>query len=147
MIWERHNHTFHTLQRLATTTGQSSSTSYMVWHRYQNEDTIDRGWTHALNTITHPFCASFSTRSLRFLYNPCAQRAVLECLRFKAAQGTNISKSGQRGWGRFPSSRITILSCTIEWYKHKYPGIMDKLKTSKYKCGHLYGRSNNYFNF
>ena len=60
-----------------------------------------------------------STSHILFLYASHSKRDVAGWRRFSSAQGTNISQSGQQGWGRFPSSIITTVSCTWRCMKWK----------------------------
>ena len=92
--------------------GQSSYISVSVQPSYLNKDTISRLWPYDLNPSAAPYHDSSSASLLRFCSAPLNQRAVVEFFWLSSVQGTDMSQLGQQGRGWFPSSMITIVSCT-----------------------------------
>ena len=98
------------LHRLLTTNVQSSSATVRILPRYFKDVTWARGIPYAVNTVSSPALASSYARRCRFLSAPHRQKAVLMCHSLRELCDTNMSHWGHLGLGRFPSSRITIVS-------------------------------------
>ena len=103
---------FCALFMLEINSGQSSYVAMRRRPRYFNDYTVSSGLPYAWNAIDSPAHASSSSSCHIFCCMTCVQRAVVGWWRLSAAHRTNIFQAGQRGWYRFPSSRITIMSRT-----------------------------------
>ena len=60
--------------------------------------------------------SSSANRQL-FCSAPLAHCAVAGCLTFSVQQGTSMPHQGHRGWGRFPSPKMTTVSRTCRCRK------------------------------
>ena len=69
-----------------------------------------------MRLILYPYLASSNTIQNCLRSSPLLQISVAEWWKLRARRGTNMSHLGPLGWGRLPSSRISIVSC-MWWYK------------------------------
>ena len=82
-------------QRFPTTAIQSLPVVNRVCPRYQKEVTIARGWLYALNAITSPSRASYSTSLWRFYYSLLVHREVVGWRLLRSTHGMNMLQSGK----------------------------------------------------
>ena len=98
------------LDELFTIVGQSSYATNITRNRYLKEVTIFRGRPYDLKALAVTYLSS-SAANLRIFHSaPQGHCAVRLCVPFRAFHGTSMSHRGHRGWGRFPSSNITMVS-------------------------------------
>ena len=96
--------TFFSRAKFLTTANQSSSVTEI-----NLSQVFDGGFLTS-------FSSSANNRRL-FRSSPRLHCAVNLCVPFRAFHGTSMSHMGHRGWGRFPSSRITTVFLTCQYQK------------------------------
>ena len=81
-----------------------------------------------------------STPSLRrFISAPLAHWAVVVWRPFRASHVNCIPQWGHRGWGRFPSSKIKMVSLTCLWNKFTLSAILVAARPLHPSTGHSCG--------
>ena len=94
----------------STTAGQSSSPAVITCPRYLNAITFYNSSPKASKFLSVLSLNSTSANRRLFCSAPLAQYAVAGCLPFSVLQGTIMLHWGHRGWRRFPSSKMTMMS-------------------------------------
>ena len=110
-------HTAHSLSRFLNTAVQPLSDAEITCPNYLKEVTIFRGHTYALKALDVTALSYSASRCRLFRSASFLHCAVRQCILFRARYGTIMSHRGNRGWGGFPSSSITMVSQTCRCHK------------------------------
>ena len=64
---------------------------------------------------------------------------LMECHPFRATHGTSISQQGHHEWGRFPSSRMTMVYLMCLWKKFTHSAVLIAARPLHPSNGHSHG--------
>ena len=118
MILDNCDHLFRAFRRFPTTNVQSLYKAIRIRPRQLKNDTEVSGHPYASKARYVLACAYSATSLCRFCYAPFAHWAVLGWQLFRADHRTNMLQRGNRGWGRFLSSTMIMVSHT--WWCKKW---------------------------
>ena len=76
---------------------------------------------------------------MQFISTPLAHWAVARCRPFSDLQGTSMLQQGHRGWGRFHSSKMIMVSQTRQWKKCICIAVLVAASPGKPSMGQLRG--------
>ena len=103
---------FRAFAKFPATAGQSSSPAVITLPRYVNQGTDWICCPYTSKAISVLSLISASARRRRFLSAPLLHIIVLLWRPLRARHGTNMSQFSHLGWGKFPSSKMIMVSRT-----------------------------------